>query len=100
ALGKLGGAEAQAALLARWDAPDVTPDERRVLVEALGKLGDDDVAARLREVEPGDDAELARRRDRALIMIERDAKRGDPSTIATDVAPTAPVTVRLHCKPG
>jgi hypothetical protein len=100
ALGKAGGPEALAALLARWGAPEVTPDERRVLVEALGKIGGDDALARLLALDPGDDAELARRRDRALLMIDRDARRGQVSTIATDIAPPEPLAVRLHCKPG
>ena len=95
-----GGDAARAALIARWDASDVTPDERRVLVEALGKLGGDDVLARLRAVDADADRELARRRDRALLMNDRDARRETASEIATDVAPPAPVTVRLHCKPG
>ena len=100
ALGKLGGEDARAALLARWDAADATPDERRALAEALGKVGGDDALARLRTLEPGEDAELARRRDRALLMIERTDKRGEESTVATDVDPPTPVLVRLHCKPG
>jgi SAM-dependent methyltransferase len=119
ALGKLGGDAARAALLARWEAHDVTPDERRTLVEALGKVaarhtrrgdaagasgdagaGGDEILARLRALDPGDDAELARRRDRALLMIGRDSRRDDESRVAIDVPPPAPVTVRLHCKPG
>ncbi|MGE5184907.1 MAG: HEAT repeat domain-containing protein [Acidobacteriota bacterium] len=100
ALGKLGGERAREALVARWDASDVTPDERRALVEALGKLGGDDVLARLRTLDPGGDAELARRRDRALLMIDRDARRDASSSIAIDVPPPAPVIVRLHCKAG
>ncbi len=100
ALGKLGGDDALAALLARWDASDVTPDERRVLAEALGKLGGDDALARLRALDPGGDAELARRRDRAVLMAERDARRDQPAAIAIDRAPPSPLTVRLRCKPG
>ena len=98
ALGKLGGDDARAALLARWDAGGAPPDERRTLVEALGKLGGPDVRDRLAALAPGDDAELARRRDRALLMLERDAGRSEPSAIVTSVA--VPFAVRLHCKPG
>src|SRR5258706_1904389 len=75
ALGKLAGNDATAAVLARWDATDVPGDERRALAEALGKLGGEAALARLRALDPGDDAELARRRDRALVMAERSAKR-------------------------
>lgn len=102
ALGKLGGDDARAALLARWDAGDVTPDERRALAEALGKVGGDDALARLRVLAPGDDAELARRRDRALLMADRSARRDAPSEVATDVPPPggARLAVRLHCRSG
>jgi 23S rRNA G2445 N2-methylase RlmL len=103
ALGKLVDPDldaVRAALNARWDATDVTPDERRTLAEALGKLGGADSVSRLRELAPGNDAELARRRDRALLIAERTAKRVEPSTIAVDVAPPAPVPVALRCKPG
>ncbi len=164
ALGKVPGPDlddARRALIARWDADDVTPDERRALVDAMGKLGGDDVIARLsalptgtppttaadpnnladfpaalsetrsdtsqppstprisppvpgwgsREGEPrhsvserrtdrAADRELVRRRDRALLMAERTARRDEPSAVRIDVAPPAPVTVRLECKPG
>jgi hypothetical protein len=106
ALGKLGGAAperaeaARAALLARWDAGDAPPDERRALAEALGKVGGDAALARLRGLEAGDDAELARRRDRALLMADRTARRGEDSAIAADVAPPTPVIVTLGCRTG
>jgi 23S rRNA G2445 N2-methylase RlmL len=122
ALGKLGGAarndandetpattersasavvdEARQALIARWDAADVTPDERRALAEALGKIGGDESLARLRALDPGADAELARRRDRALLIADRTAKRSEDSRVMVDVDPPAPLHVRLRCKPG
>jgi len=100
ALGKLGGDDARAALIARWDAGDAAPDERRALAEALGKLGGADALARLKSLDSGDDSELARRRDRALLMADRSAKRDESSAIATDVAPQSPLTVRLGCRPG
>jgi SAM-dependent methyltransferase len=98
ALGKLGGDDARAALLSRWDAGGAPSDELRTLVEALGKLGGREVQARLAALAPGDDAELARRRDRALLMLERDEQRTTPSAIVTSIA--LPYPVRLHCKPG
>lgn len=101
ALGKLtGDVVARDALVVRWDAADVTPDERRALTEALGKLGGEVVETRLKAMDAGEDAELARRRDRALLMIARDAKRPDESDIATDMAPLAPLAIRLHCREG
>ncbi|HEY5922204.1 MAG TPA: methyltransferase [Kofleriaceae bacterium] len=92
--------DARASLIARWDASDVTPDERRALAEALGKLGGTEALARLRALEPGSDAELARRRDRALLIADRTAKRADDSRVLSDVDPPAPIVVRLRCKPG
>ena len=100
ALGKLGGDDARMALLARFDAGDAPADEQRVLVEALGKLGGDDVLERLRALTPGDDTELARRRDRALVMVDREAHREALSEVVADVVPPAPVTVVLRCRPG
>jgi 23S rRNA G2445 N2-methylase RlmL len=100
ALGKLGGDDARAALVARWDAIDVAPEERRSLAEALGKLGGDDAMARLHALDAGTDTELARRRDRAVLMADRDARRDQPSDVAVDLPPPAPVVVRLGCKPG
>ncbi len=92
--------DVRAALIARWDAADVAPDERRSLAEALGKLGGDEAKARLNALDAGDDAELARRRDRALLMNARDAKRDAESSIAIDVAPPSPLVVRLRCRAG
>ncbi len=100
ALGKLGGEVARDAVIARWDATDVTPDERRVLAEALGKIGGDAAMQRLSQLESGEDRELARRRDRALLMADRSSKRDADSTIATDVAPQTPLYVILRCRAG
>ncbi len=102
ALGKLGEAadDARTALLARWDAGDAPPDERRALAEALGKLGGDAARTRLAALDPGADAELARRRDRAILMADRSAQRDVDSTIATTIAPPSPVTLRLSTRGG
>jgi precorrin-6B methylase 2 len=101
ALGKLGAHDgARAALLARWDAGDAPPDERRALAEALGKVGGADALARLRALEAGGDAELARRRDRALLMADRASRRGEDSRIDAGAAPPSPVTVVLGCRTG
>ncbi len=95
-----GLAAARTALLARWDAPDVSPEERRALVESLGKIGGPEALSRLTALDPRDDKELARRRDRALLMAERTAKRGADSQIAHDQAPPHPLRVRLGCRPA
>lgn len=100
ALGKLGGDDARAALIARWDAGDAAPEELRALAEALGKLGGDDARARLQALDAGEDTELARRRDRAVIMVERGAGRDTVSRIRNDTVPPAPLVVQLGCRPG
>jgi precorrin-6B methylase 2 len=103
AIGKLGDRaddDARAALLARWDAGDAPADERRALAEALGKLGGPDALARLHALDAGGDGELARRRDRALLMADRSAKRDAESEVITDVAPPAPLAIQLGCRPG
>jgi 16S rRNA G966 N2-methylase RsmD len=91
--------DVRAVLLARWDAGEHPPDERRVLAEALGKVGGDEARARLAAIDPGGDKELARLRDRALLMVDRTAKRAEDSAIATDVAPPKSLRVRLGCRP-
>lgn len=91
---------ARAGLIERWDAADVTPDERRALAEALGKIGGEAALSRLAALDTTDDKELSRRRDRALLMADRTAKRGEDSTIALDQAPPHPLTVRLGCRPA
>ena len=92
--------DVRAALLTRWDASDVTPDERRALAEALGKVGGAEAMARLQALDPSADKELGRRRDRAVLIADRTSKRGEDSTIATDVAPARPLEIRLGCRPG
>ena len=99
ALGKVGGDVARDALARYWET-DLPPDHRRSVAEALGKVGGDAVLAHLHALDPGDDKELARRRERALLMADRDARRAEISEIAVDVPPPAPLTVRLHCRGG
>lgn len=101
AIGKLAPTDAlREVLLARWQIAGAPPEETRTLAEALGKLGGDAALASLRTLDAGDDKELVRRRDRAVMMADRDAKRGEASEIALDVAPPSPLVVRLHCRQG
>lgn len=93
-------ADLRAALLARWDAADVPPDERRALAEALGKIGGEGVRERLEALDANADKELARRRDRALLVADREAKRGEDSEVLVDRAPPRELVVRLGCRPA
>lgn len=111
ALGKLGGAQdraaapsaallrARAAVLARWDRGACSAAEQRALAEALGKLGGAQGQERLRALEAGADRELERRRDRALIMSQRDQRGLAESAIATTLE-LPPLPVRWHCRAG
>jgi len=100
ALGKLGGEAATAALCSLWDRIDLDPADRRAAAAALGKLGGDDARRRLAAAEAGDDRELARRRERGLLMIDRDADDGATSAVALDVAPPVPALMVARCRPG
>ncbi|GEM_PF-962222 len=90
----------RAALIARWDASDVPPDERRALAEALGKIGGAGVRERLESLDATSDKELERRRDRALLVADREEKRGADSEVLVDRAPPRPLVVRLGCRPA
>lgn len=90
----------RAVLIARWDAADVPPDERRALAEALGKIGGAGVRERLEALDAASDKELERRRDRALLVTDREEKRGEDSEILVDKAPPRPLVVRLGCRPA
>lgn len=88
------------ALIARWDADGVPLDERRALTDALGKLGGSAARQRLSALDAGNDRELARRRGRALLIVDRTASRDAVSEVIVDAAPGAPLAVRLTCKSG
>ncbi|MFN0252423.1 MAG: TRM11 family SAM-dependent methyltransferase, partial [Kofleriaceae bacterium] len=92
--------DVRAALITRWDATDVPPDERRALAEALGKIGGAGVRERLESLDATSDKELARRRDRALLVTDREAKRDEDSSVIVDAAPPRALTVRLGCRPA
>lgn len=98
ALGRIGGEGVEDALLARLPALD--PAETRALVESLGKIGGERASAALAELEPGDDAELARLLGRARVMRSRDDARTEASAIRLDRAPPAPIDVDLVCRDG
>ncbi|HVK76527.1 MAG TPA: HEAT repeat domain-containing protein [Kofleriaceae bacterium] len=98
ALGKLGGDDARAALCAYWDR-DLPADHRRATAEALGKVGGDEARRRLAAADTGDDALLAQRRARGLLIAARDDEAA-PSEVALDVAPPGPVALVARCRAG
>lgn len=95
-LAKLGDARAEPRLLAALDASSGA--ERKAVVDALATLGGADSAARLATLD-APDADLARRRDRARLMIER--RRGhDDAGVLLDAPLGREQRVALSCRGG
>lgn len=95
-LGKVGGAGVEDALLALW--PRSALPERRALAEALGKIGGE-ASRRLFEAESSDDTELARRLERARLMLGRSLGRAR-SALDLDRPLPRRALVLLACRPG
>lgn len=99
ALGKRGGPDVAAALLARARAEASLP-HLRSLVEALGKVGDADALAWLDGLE-SEDPELQRLTARARLMLGRSLGRGEVgSAIDLDAVAAEPRPLLLGCRPG
>lgn len=108
ALGKLHRTDATDVLLTFWDAAQhgatLAPDIRRAMTQALAATADSRARNRLAAIEAGDDKELARLRDRGMVMAARDALRSDESTADSSISASNPlptqVTVMLTCRHG
>lgn len=97
ALGKLRDPRAEAPLLeALARAPAV---EQKSVVDALGVVGSGASLDALAGLEPTD-PDLARRRDRARLLIERRSEREEPSELALDERLPEPWRVVLGCRAG
>src|SRR5690606_35821108 len=97
-LAKLGDVRAEARLLAALEG--ASGPERKSVVDALGALGGEESARRLARLD-SEDADLARRRERARAQIERRlARAADPGQLALDTPLGAPWAVALYCRPG
>lgn len=100
ALGKLDEAVArphEAALLTV--ATEAALPERRVAVEALGRIGGSRAADRLRELAT-DDRDLARRLAEAITLITRRADRARAGSIRLDRRLPRSTRLRLRCRSG
>ncbi|MCC6903813.1 MAG: methyltransferase [Polyangiaceae bacterium] len=97
ALGKIGGAGVEAALIAAYASAGLP--EQRAIVEALGKAGSS-AARDFLQASRTDDAELERRRARALLMLGRDVSRDSASGIDLDRALPQSLTVVLRARRG
>ncbi|WP_437894041.1 HEAT repeat domain-containing protein [Sorangium sp. So ce124] len=101
ALGKPYAADAGRSLveqaLAEAARSERSPDVRRALIEALGKVGGGAALDALAELD-GDD--IAGVRARAELLARRTLTRGEPSEIAGDRAPERPLRVAVRCRRG
>ncbi|WP_437275651.1 HEAT repeat domain-containing protein [Sorangium sp. So ce375] len=101
ALGKPHAADAGRSLVeqALADAArgERSPDVRRALIDALGKVGGSAALDALAEL-GGDD--IAGVRARAELLARRTLTRGEPSEIAGDRAPERPLRVAVRCRRG
>ncbi|WP_437989990.1 HEAT repeat domain-containing protein [Sorangium sp. So ce145] len=101
ALGKPRAADAGRALveqaLAEAARTERSPDVRRALIDALGKVGGGAALEALAELD-GDD--IAGVRARAELLARRTLTRGEPSEIAGDRAPERPLRVAVRCRRG
>jgi 23S rRNA G2445 N2-methylase RlmL len=90
ALGKVAPTpEIERALVTAWDQAS-SDDDRRVLAEALGKVGGEAARARLHE------SGFAR----ATLMLDRKEARAAPGAVDTTRAMPKDVTVRFHARAG
>jgi predicted RNA methylase len=99
ALGKRREPGAAQALMEAWRR-DPQPEMRRSIAAALGKVGDPEALALLRESEGTPDGELARIAGRASIMIERTASRGSGGELDPSRTAAHPVDVVLGTRRG
>lgn len=86
------------AALAEAVRSERSPDVRRALVDALGKVGGGAALDVLAEL--GGEEDLAGPRARAELLARRTLSRGEPSAIAGDRAPEHPVRVAVRARRG
>jgi 23S rRNA G2445 N2-methylase RlmL len=98
ALGKIGGARVEAALVAAIDRATELPD-LRAFATALGKVGGEAGRARLSALGT-DDPELLRIVREATMKVDRGLARREPSSVDLTVAPLSPLSVLLHVRAG
>ncbi len=97
ALGKLGDARAEGPLVEALGRASVV--EQKSIVDALALLGAAASLAALDTLSTSED-DLARRRERARLMIERRLARVQPARLDLEQALAHPCSVVLWCRPG
>lgn len=99
ALGHLPGEDVENALLGAWER-DGRAEMHRSIATSLGKIGGARSMPRLREAAGSPDADLARIAQRAAMMVERTASRGERGRLDPGRAPTEPVDVLVLSRRG
>ena len=96
-LAKLADGRAEARLLVGLER--ASGPERKSIVDALGALGGRESANRMSALQT-DDSDLERRRERALLQIERRLGRGQPGELVLDAPLGSRWRVALSCRRG
>lgn len=99
ALGQVRGDDIEGALLAAWEK-DPRPEMRRSIAAALGKVGTERSLPLLREASAAPEVELSRIAERAAMMVDRTASRGERGSIDPTRAPERPVDVLVLARRG
>jgi hypothetical protein len=99
ALGHVDRDGVEEALLRTWDR-DPRPEMRRTIAASLGKMGTARALPILRDSCRAEDPELARIAQRACVMVERTASRGERGRIDAARAPTLPVDAVIFARSG
>jgi hypothetical protein len=97
ALGKLGSPRAEPALLAHLGQARLP--EQRAIVDALGLVGGPASQLALEQL-PSSDAELARRRERARLLLERRSARETPAALSWQAPLGRRWDVAFSCRHG
>ena len=99
ALGNMQDARIEDALLAAWERA-TTPEERKVLADALGKVGGPKALRALASAEARGDALLDQKQTRAKLAIARTIARGDHAQIDVTRRPKVALPTVWRCRDG
>jgi precorrin-6B methylase 2 len=97
-LGRIGGAAVESALRRLYDTEE-TPALRKAIVEAIGRIGNDDSATWISSLARGDE-ETEKVRARALLMLKRGPARAAGTSIDAHVECEEPVSIVVWCRSG
>jgi precorrin-6B methylase 2 len=97
-LGRLGGAQVESALRRLYDTEE-TPALRKAIVEAVGRIGNEDSSRWIASLARGDD-ETEKVRARALLMLKRGPARSVGTSIDPHVEAEEPVPIVVWCRAG